>query len=527
MTIKINPRDLVAGARNTLHLDYISGAGEAADFFTHSPLDFTAALENRRRFVYPRRESAPLLKEYNAGLGAHSRALANIDALNDPSTFCVIAGQQAGFLGGPMYTVYKIITAIRLAAHLQQNLPGQFVPLFWLASEDHDFYEINHAYFLKRDGEVGKAQFRWNHSGRPIADLPITEEVKRAYNEYFESVLPGPHLSQTQEQFAFRPEEDFCTWQARIWSHLFSRRGLVIVEPKTLRPLASDFFSFALEQSEEIRRRLDTVSQRLESAGYTPSLTSEDAGRLYTFDPTRRRIRVKEPEDHIAEAATHPQLYSTDAALRSLFADTMLPIVASVLGPGEIAYQAMLKPLYDLFDLPQPLLFPRESYTILDAREAERITQYQTSASAILTGQLDTDAVFGDLTPALEWADAFDTARQGLKETLSPLRAYVEEIDPSLGRSWEHTLNNAMRGMDKLEQRAMKAHLSQLSFSRGELRALRNTLLPRNRLQERIFPLPHFINRHGIGFIDAIFSAGDLSDFSHHVLTLEAEHVPS
>jgi len=524
MAIKIDPRELPAATENRLYLDYISGTGAAADFFTHSPLDFSAALESQRKHTYPRREISHLLAGYNAGLGAHSRALANVDALGDPSTFCVIAGQQAGFLGGPAYTVYKIITTIRLAAHLQEKLAGRFVPLFWLASEDHDFNEINHAYFFKRDGEVGKVKFRWNQAGRPVADLPITEDVKRAYAEYFESMPPDPYLLQAKERFAPRPGEDFCTWQARIWSQLFSDRGLVIVEPRTLRPPASDFFRFALEHSDEIERHLDAVARRLKAAGYTSSLTSDRAGQLYTFDPTGRRVRVEDPRKHLAAATVHPERYSTGAALRPLFADAMLPVVVSVLGPGEAAYHAMLKPLYDLFDLPQPLLFPRESYTIVAESEAERIAQYQISVTAILTEQLDTDAVFRRLMPAPEWAEAFAAARRELEAALSPLRPYVEEIDLSLGRTWAQTLANATRGLDKLERRAVKARMSQLGFSRGELRALRNALLPRDRLQERVFPLPHFINRHGMGFMDAIFSAGELGDFSHHILVLEDGH---
>jgi bacillithiol biosynthesis cysteine-adding enzyme BshC len=508
-------------AENKLYLDYVSGTGVAACHFTHPPLDFVGALESRRAYSYPRHAAAELLQEYNVGLGAHSRALENIEALRDPLTFCVVTGQQAGFLGGPVYTAYKIVTAIRMAEMLQAKLKIRVVPVFWLASEDHDFDEINHTYCLKEDGEVGRVRFDWEGKGRPVADLPITEDVRRAYDEYLGSARQGPHFSLVREWYAPRADERFVEWQARTWTRWFSERGLVLVEPRTLRPLAGDFFRFALEQQDEIQARLAAVSEKLSREGYKPALASTRYGQLYSFDPGRRRVRVTEPSEHIESAHAHPERYSTDAALRPLFADAVLAVAVSVLGPGEIAYQAMLKPLYDLFDIPQPLLYPRKSYSVIAELETERIARYGTSAEAILLDQLDVGEAFDQLLPGSE-SKLFATARRGVQEALEPLRPYLETIDPSLGRTWSQTLSNAVRNLDKLEGRAMRARMSQLGFSKGELQALRNALLPRGRLQERVFPLAHFLGRHGTAFVDALYSAGELDNFSHHLLIMES-----
>jgi bacillithiol biosynthesis cysteine-adding enzyme BshC len=455
----IDPQELPAMAGNKLYLDYISGSGSAAQFFAHSPTGFAAGRGARQDHAYPRQEVSALLAEYNTRLGAHARAMENIEAWRDPSTLCVISGQQAGFLGGPAYTLYKIVTTIRLAAHLEEAWGTRCVPVFWLATEDHDFNEINHAYYMQADGEVGRVRFDWQEEGRPIADLPVTDDVRRAYQEYMDDMSHGPHLDEVKERFAPQPGEGFALWQARTWSQLFSERGLVVLEPRLLRPVAANLFRFAIEHSGEIRERLDQVAERLVAEGYEPALTSEQAGELYTFDAGGFRVRVDDPQAHLDEVTAHPERYSTDAALRPLFADALLPVIVSVLGPGEIAYQAMLKPLYELFDLPQ----------------------------------------------------------------LAPLRSYLHDIDPSLVRTWEQTLANSMRNLDKLEERAFRARMSQMGFSKGDLRTLQNALLPRGRLQERVFPLPHFINRHGWQFIDEIFSAGELERFGHCVLTIEDE----
>lgn len=507
-------------AGNRLYLDYIAGVSTASAFYTHSPMDFAVALASRRSYPYPRREVSRLLASYNANLGAHTHAMASIEALLDTDTFCVIAGNQVGFLGGPVYTAYKIITTIRLAARLQAELGVRCVPMFWLASEDHDFNEINHIYLLKSDGEVGQIKFSWDKEGNPVSDLPLSEDVRRAYQEYFGSLLPDSYLPQVEPLFTPRLSESYCTWHARLWSQLFSRHGLVLVEPWVIRPLGGGFLRFALEHTGEIGRRLADIAQRLAAAGYSPALTSERAGYMYTFDLSGRRVRVEEPQEHLTEAEAHPERYSTDAVLRPLFVDAILPVVADVLGAGEIAYQAMLKPLHELFAVPQPLLFPRKHYTVVAKAEADLIARYGTSVADILCGRFDLDAAFRNLMPADELA-LFVSVRHHVEEALTPLRPYVESVDPGLGQTWAGTLANAVRGLDKLEERTLKARLSQLGLSKQHLQALRNALLPRGRLQERVLPLPHFLARYGLGFLKAFFSAGHLEDFSHHILTLE------
>jgi len=272
-------RDLPLVADNRLYLDYISGIERVASFFTHAPSDFSASLAARCAYPYPRDDVADRLAEYNAQFGASPAVFTNIEALRQPAAFCVTAGQQVGFLGGPMYTAYKIITTIRLAIHLTETLRVTVVPIFWLATEDHDFNEINHAYYPKADGEVGQVKFAWDQQGRPVADLPVSDRVTQAYRDYFEHLPSSPHLAQVREQFAYRGDKDYCTWHARIWSQLFSEYGLVIAEPTTLRPPAGKLFRSALQHRDEIGSRLAGVSQRLNAAGYEPSLSADTAGQ--------------------------------------------------------------------------------------------------------------------------------------------------------------------------------------------------------------------------------------------------------
>ncbi len=505
---------------NKLYLDYVTGAASAVSLFSHSPGQFAQALAKRRTVDYPRATISNLLYKYNAGIDASDASLANITALKDRSTFCVIGGQQVGFLGGPVYTTYKIVTTIRLAASLEERLGVKVVPMFWLADEDHDFTEINHAYVAKDDGEVGKISFDWEGRGRQIADLPINDEIRNAYTSYLQALLASPYNTQIEDIFAPKPEEDYTTWHARLFAQIFSRWGLIIVTPSVLRAPGRAFFCAALERCAEIRAALTEAAVKVRAAGYSPVLSPERAGVLYVIDDAGRRVRVSDSLSHLHMVTEHPERYSTDVALRPLLADTLLPVIASVLGPGEIAYQAMLKPLYHLFSLPQPIIFPRESFTVITRAEADLIARFVTSASALLSDEFSSTEAKRALAP-LDLQKGFANTREAITADLAPLFPLVEALDPGLVRSCEGTRLAALRALAQLEDRALRANLAKRGLSLRALQQLRNTILPRGRLQERVFPLPYFINRHGPRFVERLVAMAELDNTHHRMLTWE------
>jgi bacillithiol biosynthesis cysteine-adding enzyme BshC len=515
-------RDLPFMAGNRLFLDYIEQQPTALSYYTHGPTDYAPALAARRAYPYPRATAADLLEQYNRPLGASERTLGNIAALRQPDTYCVIGGQQAGFLGGPAYVAYKIDCTIRLANRLSDTLGVHVVPVFWLASEDHDFGEINHAHYVQPDGEIGRVSFDWRDKGRPIADLPITDEVIAAFDTYWASSQPGPY-AESARALMTPPAGRLCNWLAAMWLKLFAEDGLIIVEPATLRPAAGALFRSALLQRASIGERLATVAGRLRSDGYSPLLDPVTAGVLYTFSANGQRVRVQDPAQAAGEAEAHPERFSTDAALRPLLADSVLPVIASTLGAGELAYQGMLRPIYELLQIPQPICFPRMSYTFLTGRQEERLAAYGLRPRDVLTSELEIDKVMHRLMPAEE-LERFMQARAGIEQALDPLKGYVEALDPNLGRSWEQALTTALRNIDKLEERAVNVTLSRSGYARRELQSLRNVLVPRGRLQERGLPITHFLQHHGPGFMAALRAHGNLERFEHAIVTLENGH---
>jgi bacillithiol biosynthesis cysteine-adding enzyme BshC len=518
----VNWRDLPFMAGNRLFLDYAENKPSALSYYTHGPTDYAAALAARRTYPYPRAALADLLEQHNRPLGASERTLGNIAALRQPDTYCVIGGQQAGFLGGPAYVAYKIDCTIRLASTLSDTLGVRVVPVFWLASEDHDFGEINHAHCVQTDGEIGRVSFDWRDKGRPVADLPITGEVIAAFDDYWASAQPGPYAESTRELMT-PPAGRLCDWLAALWLKLFAKDGLIVVEPATIRPAAGALFRTALLERAAIGERLATVAAQLQADGYSSLLDPETAGVLYTFAGNGQRVRVQDPAQSAGEAEAHPERFSTDAALRPLLADSVLPVIASTLGAGELAYQGMLRPLYELIKIPQPICFPRMSYTFVTGRQQERLAAYGLRARDLLTSELDIDGVMRRLMPAEE-LERFSRARAGIEQALDPLKGYVEELDPNLGRSWEQALTTALRNVDKLEERAVNVTLGRKGYARRELQSLRNVLVPRGRLQERVLPITHFLQQRGPGFLAELRAQGNLERFEHTIVTLEDGH---
>ena len=510
--------------QHPLYVDYLRGREELSSFFTHPIHNVRSAYAARKNFTYPRAEICNLLESYTAYLQAGPRVMENIAALRQSSTFCVMTGQQAGFLGGPMYTCYKIITTIRLAKTLGTQLRMKVVPIFWLASDDHDFDEINRAHLLDREGNLTTVRFDWEKRGRPIEALPVTHEVIAAVKQYFSDLPSGPHRAASESRFLPKDEQDYATWHAHIWSRLFADQGLIIVEPKLLRQLAQPFFNTALREGIAIEHRLQEIAAKIQNAGYSPALSPKTSGRLFTLDGEGRRIRVEDPKKHLSSIESTPERYSTDAALRPLLADTLFPTLANVLGPGEFAYHAMLKPLYDLFSLPQPLLFPRKSYTLLSSEEATLIERCKLNLTEFLSGTFDAQGTFYHLTSA-SLKKQFAKTEHRIENTFGSLHPFLHRLDPSLERTWNQAKATSLHQLSRLQDRAIRVEMARKGISPSAIHRLRNVLFPRDMPQERVFPLPYFTTQHGFNWLNQLFSLGELTDFSHHVYTLEDNDV--
>ncbi len=503
-------------APETLHrsspffLDYIGGKPEAIACFQHSP-DSLPQLAALRREAYDgslRSEVCDALQNYNCILGADSAALRGIDELRRPEALCVIGGQQAGFLGGPAFVLYKIASILRAARWIREQLDTPVIPIFWLASEDHDFEEINHLRWIEDSGALRATSFQWEDAGRAIEQLPITDDILSAYT----SLKDGVPVAEARfaEPFSPEPGDDYARWHARQWSRLFSPEGLVLVEPRTLRPLASPFFEHTLGQLPAIRSALAERATLLKAHNYPVPLDIEHAGVPF-------QITASEPRRRIAGLPDPTAALSADAALRPVLADSLLPTAATIVGSSELGYHALLAPLYTLFGIPQPIVFLRHGATVLSSAERTLLDVLDLGVVDILHPEFKAADVAAQRASTV-LRGTFDKARATTEEALLPVRAYLESLDPSLPSRWRQTIDQVKHQIGRLEERAIRAELAKSGVSVKRLQALRPRLLPMETLQERVLSAFSLIAAYGVEWVIELAHCGTPGRFEHRIL---------
>ncbi len=501
--------------------DLAAGSETAARFFSVSPRDPAAAAARSRP------GGAALPAPVAAGLVTHQRrcegddlSVANAAALSAGRAACIVTGQQAGLLGGPAYTAYKIATAVRLSRHVAERTGRRCVPVFWLASEDHDIGEANHTFGTKPDGEIGRVSFR-APGGRELRRLPVDAAVAASVARYFDHLLPAGDRPRARCAYELDGRQTFTGWVARSWMRLFEGTGLVVVEPALLRPAFGELFERALAERAAVAETLAATARDLRGCGYRAPLDPATAGMPFHVGSDGTRVRVADAGALLRRGAVDPTSLSTDAALRPIFADAVLPSLAHVVGAGEMAYHAMLKPLYALFGVAQPAVLPRRSLTFLTGDEAEALDRYAITAEEALTGGVRpgaaTDRLLGDRDVA-----EFDRVAAQIRTAFQPLAGSVSAVDPGLARTWQRSRDHALRGLGRLRARTGRAVLARRGYSPAALHRVLNQLRPRGRLQERVFPVPHFLARFGAPFLDACLIGEPAEAFTHEVLALPA-----
>jgi len=495
---------------NRLFLDYVARRDKVLDLFQLRPSSWREAAERRWAHEIPRDDVADALTAYNRSIGAAAPALQAIGQLRSPDALCVISGQQAGLLGGPPYTVYKILSTIRLARHLSGDLGVPVIPIFWLASEDHDLTEINHVRWLSTDGSFQTAAFGETAPLRAIESLPITDEIRRVASEA-EDALALP--ADLRDLLQPAESDDYSRWHARIWSRLFANDGLVMVEPRILRSLSGPFFERALAQRERIRAGLETASASLAARGYEPSLDPETAGLPFQIDVAGARTRVRNP------AYDPAVVYSADAALRPVLADTLFPAIASVLGPGEIAYHAQLRPVYEALGVSQPMYVARQGYTVISEGDADLLDRLDVRPEAAFDPSFDPQPRIDEQVPE-KISSGFARAREEVRAALTPLKPLAQDADPGLEARWRQLVDHAENEVTQLEGRVARAQLARAGLSVRRLRAILESLRPGGQPQERAVSFVHLLARFGVEWIHQLPGADHPDRFSHYVVIL-------
>lgn len=526
--------------------------------FDYSPHDAASFAERRRqllsiragtpstrqREMQHREQLVALLRRLHEAYGADEAAIRQLERLLQPETTVIVTGQQTGLWGGPLYTMYKAVTTIRLAKHAEQLTGAPVVPIFWLASQDHDYEEVRTADLLGTDGRLH--HFRLADHGpaeASIADRPLPRSRADALEpgsvddllERLAAVLrdAADRHSETGYRYAsvwlqFLREtaersETLSEWTGRMMTRLFSKHGLVMFDPSFpgIAALAAPFYRQVLHRTEEIREAIRKGRSNVLQLGL-PLQVDKDERHMHLFLRQENGARQALFADTMDTAALleildrSPERFSPDVLLRPQLQDELLPTLAYVAGPGELGYYAQMQELYRVFGRTMPVIVPRLSATLLRPHEKQqwlewggqegspllRQRSWQAARDAYLT---EKDAGGPRLRDAfLNWKRQKQAAHEAW---LAHLRRWDGDAADTIGALVRATNRNDEQLFDLLWQ---IWEASQAPEELAGLRMLHGTLYPNEQLQERYLNVVPYLAEFGEAWLDDFVTATDL-----------------
>ncbi len=545
LRVEILPFDRIPN-QSRLFLDYLRDPTSLKEFYP-SAIRYHHELPARQSDVLAKYETdrhalCDVLKELNEGFGAGAETLANIERLREADCAAVVSGQQAGAFTGPLYTVYKALTAVKLSSCLSQR-GTKSVPVFWIATEDHDFPEVATAEFISRECRLASVSLpnELHEDGQPVglvklddsatflveqllAELPNSEFIPELASELHQGWQPGRTLG---ESFA------------RTMTTLLGKYGLVLFDPlhPRLKQMAAPLYAEAAARAPEIASAIEARSRRLEEVGYHAQVVAtENSFPLFLHDAEgRRHALARTPngtyrtkavdEEYTAEAlalraANEPQSFSPNVTLRAVVQDYLLPTIVYLGGSAEIAYFAQTAEAYRVLGRPVTPILPRSSLTFIERHIGRVLERYGFKLEDLFAGLEPVLARVVEEHLGAQTAQTFADSEESVNRELDNLKERLTAIDPTLGDALETGRRKINYQLEGLRTRFHRAQMARDEAAHRQLERAFEQLYPHKALQERHVNITSLVARHGRYVIDWIFSAINLESNEHQIVYL-------
>jgi bacillithiol biosynthesis cysteine-adding enzyme BshC len=523
--------------------DYIYDHGKVREFYDgdfRDPAAFERQTERVRSRPIAREALAEVLTEQNAGYGCGPETLGAIGKLVRDKACAVVTGQQVGLFSGPLYTIYKALTAIKLSDALNRRGPGSFVPVFWLASDDHDLAEVDHITLLDKDNRVREIRCPAPQHERkaPVSDIPLPQEIGDCLEQIRDLTLDTEFKADILGSLseAYAPGRSYVEAFGRWMTRLFRSRGLILIDAghPHLKEMGRDVFYREIAEDSPSTRLALAASERLRQAGYEAQIPLH-AGILNQFYLERERHAIQwkdgafdikglpslaTKEDLLRLTKEKPLLFSPNVLLRPLYQDALLPTVAYVGGPSEIAYFAQLKGVYEAFGLPMPVIYPRKSLTIVERKVDHILKKYHLSVPDLWRNAA---VAIGDITKE-DIPDSVGRAllrvRDQLERDYASLKSEILAFDSGLAESVELAKGKMNQQLNFLEKKARQAATKRNDIAVRQLHKAVDNLFPNRHFQERVFNIVPYLIKYGAAFMDKLDQAIDIDIVDHQFLAL-------
>ena len=492
-------------------------------------------------YTIDRNQLCDALEEINRSAKAGDKVFDNISLLRDDDCVAILTGQQAGLFTGPLYTIYKALSAIR-AAECLRGRGFKAVPVFWIATEDHDFEEVDEAFVLDADSRLERLQSRASHSeNEPVGDVRLDDSVSETLSKLFGSLRTTEftqHLQRIVED-AYSPEEGFGKAFGKLLASLTAEYGLVIVDPlhPELKRLVSPIYRAAVSRYRSIVDALVQRNKQLTDAGFEPQVAvgedyfplfwhSDDNQRLALRSTREGKLRAKAAgrEFTIDELATiaenEPERLSPSVVLRPVVQDFLFPTVCYFGGGAEISYFAQNSEVYRCLDRPVTTILHRQSFTVVEPKHKRTMNKYDLEFTELFNGLDQLLPKIVDEFLDRETARTFAEVEETINTQLNRLDRELSEADPTLADNLATRRRKIMYHIAALHKKFQRVEIEKDETVRRRIESLFVSLLPKGALQERTLNIAYFVNQYGPNFVDWMYRATDLDDRSHRVIYL-------
>ncbi len=508
-------------------LDYLDGKDELQPFYQHRPdIDgFKQAIDRENRSL-KRDLLVEVLKKQYAGISTACLVAENIQLLADEKTFTITTGHQLNIFTGPLYFIYKIVTAINLAKELKQHFPDyNFVPVYWMATEDHDFEEINHV-------RIEDKMLRWEKASAGATGRLNTKdihEVLNAYKGYLGISENGEHLAELVEK-AYAGHSTLVAATREIVHGLFGKQGLVCIDADE-RSLKQQFAPIILQDimGQHSFKNINAANAAMESLGYKPQVNPREINFFYMSDNLRERIIEVDGEYQVnntsisftketleAEINHFPERFSPNVVMRPLYEELILPNLAYIGGGAEVTYWLQLKSNFDFYKIPYPVLLLRNSAMVIDERSARKMH---------ILGISHKDIFLTNIELKNEWIKAhvnlelsLEDERRAVTAVFDHIKLNAYKIDKTLSQTTDGAKTKAIKLIYSLEKKMLRAEKRKHVTSLNQIDSLKNRLFPSGVLQERVLNIAPLYVSYGDDFLQSLLESFQPLKFQFTIL---------
>jgi bacillithiol synthase len=506
------------GRFSSLFLDYIHNKKDLSKHFAHLPQisSFKDAIAKKKFDTIKRNVLVNVLKDQYKEVAMAPLLLQNIESLKDENTFTVTTGHQLNIFTGPLFFIYKIVAAINMAKQLNEAYPDyHFVPVYWMASEDHDFEEINHFNLF------GKKYVWETEQSGPVGKFDCTS---------LKSVLE--ELPECPDFFSkgYLEQDNLAEATRYIVNHLFGSEGLIVLDAdnKELKNEFTDIIRRDIIENAS-HEHAQKCSESLEKLGYKCQIYPRPVNFFYSIPSLRERIEFQDGSYRVLNTSLSftkgeietliresPEKFSPNVVLRPVYQEIILPNLAYIGGPAEVSYWFQLKDVFDAYSVPFPVLFPRAFAVIISKTIAKKMDKLGLNPTEVFGdyNALKEKVLFQDADPSYDLSEQLSTIESAFKS----IQSVASEVDQSLEGFVISEYKKTEKAVDNIQKRLKKAEEQKEAVTLKQLESVLDKLFPGGNPQERE---DNFLNFYinNPKFIDELLQLLDPFNLKYNILS--------